>query len=102
MLVAFNEMKRLKGGIVLVEENEVVAHIPLSIGGGLSNEKVEDLIEQELALKKALHDRGYTHGDAIYTLLFLQSTHLPYVRITQRGIFDVMKKSVLFPSFMRS
>jgi adenine deaminase len=63
---------------------------------------VEDLIERELTLKKALSDRGYTHGDAIYTLLFLQSTHLPYVRITQRGIYDVMKKSVLFPSFMRS
>jgi adenine deaminase len=102
MLVAFNEMKRMKGGIVLVEENEVVVHIPLSIGGSLSNEKVEDLIEQEIALKEALSDRGFKHGDAIYTLLFLQSTHLPYVRITQRGIYDVMKKSVLFPSFMKS
>jgi len=101
MLFAFNEMKRLKGGIVLVEGGEVVARIPLSIGGGLSSERMEDIIEQELALKNALSERGYTHGDAIYTLLFLQSTHLPYVRITQRGIFDVMKKSVLFPSFMR-
>ena len=101
MLFAFNEMKRMKGGIVLVEQSQVVAHIPLTIGGGLSNERVEDLIEQELVLKNALSERGYKHGDAIYTLLFLQSTHLPYVRITQRGIFDVMKKSVLFPSFMR-
>ncbi len=102
MLTAFNEMKRRKGGIVLVEEGEVVADIPLTIGGGLSSESVEVLIEQELALKKALFERGYKYGDAIYTLLFLQSTHLPYVRITQRGIYDVMKKSVLFPSFMRS
>ncbi|MET0785418.1 MAG: adenine deaminase C-terminal domain-containing protein [Paenisporosarcina sp.] len=102
MLTAFNEMKRRKGGIVLVEEGEVIADIPLTIGGGLSSESVEVLIEQELALKKALFERGYKYGDAIYTLLFLQSTHLPYVRITQRGIYDVMKKSVLFPSFMRS
>ena len=29
---------------------------------------------------------------------FLQATHLPYVRVTQRGIFDVMKKQVLFPA----
>jgi adenine deaminase len=102
MLTAFNEMKRRKGGIVLVEHGEVVADIPLTIGGGLSSERVEVLIEQEIALKKALQERGYKYGDAIYTLLFLQSTHLPYVRITQRGIYDVMKKSVLFPSFMRS
>lgn len=102
MLFAFNEMKRMKGGIVLVEHGETVAHIPLTIGGSLSNENLEDLTLQELNLKKALKERGYIHGDAVYTLLFLQSTHLPYVRITQRGIFDVMKKSVLFPAFMRS
>ncbi|WP_019412505.1 adenine deaminase C-terminal domain-containing protein [Paenisporosarcina sp. TG20] len=102
MLFAFNEMKRLKGGIVLVEHGETIAHIPLTIGGSLSSENLDDLILQELNLKKALKERGYIHGDAVYTLLFLQSTHLPYVRITQRGIFDVMKKSVLFPAFMRS
>lgn len=102
MLVAFNEIKRRKGGIVLVEAGEVVSFIPLSIGGGLSSEDFTVLVKQEMALKDALKERGYKYGDAIYTLLFLQSTHLPYVRITQRGIYDVMKKSLLFPSFMRS
>lgn len=101
MLIAFNEMKKMKGGIVIVENGRVLESLPLSIGGGLSAEPVEVLIEQELALKKALQERGYHLGDAIYTLLFLQSTHLPYIRITQRGIFDVMKKTVLFPSVMR-
>lgn len=102
MLIAFQEMKRRNGGIVLVEDGEVVSFIPLTIGGGLSSERFEKLVEQELALKDALKKRGYKYGDAIYTLLFLQSTHLPYVRITQRGIYDVMKKTLLFPSFMRS
>ncbi|WP_429773967.1 hypothetical protein, partial [Bacillus licheniformis] len=27
--------------------------------------------------------------------------HLPYIRVTPKGIFDVMKKTVLFPSIMR-
>lgn len=101
MLIAFNEMKKMKGGIVIVENGRVLESLQLSIGGGLSAEPVEVLIEQELALKKTLQERGYHLGDAIYTLLFLQSTHLPYIRITQRGIFDVMKKTVLFPSVMR-
>ena len=43
-------------------------------------------MENEMALKAALRERGYKHGDAIYTLFFLQSTHLPYIRITQNGI----------------
>lgn len=59
------------------------------------------LTEKEKALKQALADRGYQLGDAIYTLLFLQSTHLPYIRITPKGIFDVMKNKLLLPAVMR-
>ncbi len=101
MLHAFNVMKEMNGGIVLVENGEVIESIPLPLCGGLSVEPVEHLIQQQNALANALAERGYAHGDAIYTLLFLQSTHLPYVRITQQGIYEVMKKKVLFPSLMR-
>ena len=101
MLQAFNEMKKMNGGIVIVEDEEVVCTLKLPIGGILSDKPMEVLIEEELYLKKELAARGFKHGDAIYTLLFLQATHLPYVRVTQRGIFDVMKKQVLFPAVMR-
>ncbi len=98
---AFNEMKKMGGGIVLIDDYKVLASIPLTMGGYVSKQPVEEIIEQEKALKEALKERGFHHGDAIYTLLFLQSTHLPYIRVTQRGIFDVLKKRVLFPSVMR-
>lgn len=101
MWLAFNELKRLKGGIVLAENGEIVQSLPLPYGGVMSDLPMEQLIEQEKALKKALKERGYKHGDAVYTLLFLQATHLPYVRITQKGIYDVMNKKILFPAFMR-
>lgn len=101
MLQAFQEMKKMNGGIVLVEDNRIVCSIELPIGGALSSNPMEKLMEEEVFLKKELAARGFKHGDAIYTLLFLQSTHLPYVRVTQRGIFDVMKKQVLIPAVMR-
>ena len=101
MKFAFNEMKKMNGGIVIAEDQKVIASIPLTIAGSLSAEPMETIIEKELALKKVLAERGYKHGDAIYTLLFLQATHLPYVRITPKGIYDVMNKEVLFPAYMR-
>ena len=101
MQQAFREVKKMNGGIVIVEDEQVVCSVELPIGGVLSNKPVEELIEEELVLKRELANRGFKHGDAIYTLLFLQATHLPYVRITQKGIFDVMKKQVLFPALMR-
>lgn len=101
MLNAFNEVKKMGGGMVLTENGNTVATLPLPIGGGLSAEPVEKLITQELELKKALADRGYKFSDAVYTFLFLQSTHLPYIRITQKGIYDVMKNEVVIPSTER-
>ncbi|MDS9473148.1 adenine deaminase C-terminal domain-containing protein [Sporosarcina pasteurii] len=97
MLQAFNEIKRIGGGMVLIEQGEPIVTLPLPIGGGLSNEPVEVLMEQEIMLKSALKERGYHHTDAVYTFLFLQSTHLPYVRMTPIGIYDVMKNKVLVP-----
>src|SRR5690606_11585709 len=61
MLLAFREMKRMKGGMMLVEDGEIAASIPLPIGGGLSAERMEVLIDQEVALKQALAERGYKH-----------------------------------------
>ncbi|MGX7596555.1 adenine deaminase C-terminal domain-containing protein [Planococcus plakortidis] len=101
MWKAFEEVKRLKGGIVLTEDGETVCELPLPIGGIMSDLQMEPLMEQETDLKNALKERGYEHGDAVYTLLFLMATHLPYVRITQKGIYDVMNKTILFPAFMR-
>jgi adenine deaminase len=101
MIAAFNRMKELGGGIVLTENGEVLHEIPLPLSGLLSNKEMPELIEEEKRMKTLLSDRGYRFSDPIYTLLFLQSTHLPYIRVTQKGIYDVMKKTVLFPTIMR-
>lgn len=87
--------------MVLVEEGEVLAEISLPLAGGMSDAPMEQLIQQETNLRHLLFERGYSFGDPVYTLLFLSSTHLPYIRITPRGIYDVMNKTVLFPSIMR-
>ncbi|KAE9715564.1 adenosine deaminase, partial [Escherichia coli] len=59
------------------------------------------VLQQEQTLRELLIERGYPFDCPIDTLVFFQSTHLPYIRVTPRGIFDVMKKTVLFPSIMR-
>jgi adenine deaminase len=101
MLHAFNRMKELGGGIVVVEEDNVVCELPLYLSGIMSDLPMEELMQQEKGLFTVLKDRGYSFSDPIYSLLFFSSTHLPYIRITQQGMYDVMNKTVLFPSIMR-
>jgi len=101
MFHAFNRMKELGGGIVMVENAEIVCEVPLNLNGIMSDLPVEKLIEQEKRLLLELEERGYKFSDPIYSLAFFSATHLPYIRITQRGMYDVMNKTVLFPSIMR-
>lgn len=101
MLAAFERMKELGGGIVMVEEEQVVCEIPLKLNGIMSNLPIKELMNEEKKLLVELKDRGYSFSDPVYSLLFFSATHLPYIRITQQGMYDVMNKTVLFPSIMR-
>jgi adenine deaminase len=101
MLAAFNRMKELGGGIVVCEDGAVVREIPLRLQGIMSSHPVGELMAEEKQLLEYLREKGYKFADPIYSLLFFSSTHLPYIRITQQGIYDVMKKTILFPTIMR-
>ena len=101
MLAAFNRMKELNGGIVACENGVPVKEIPLRLQGIMSSHPVNELMAEEKQLLEYLKEKGYKFADPIYSLLFFSSTHLPYIRITQQGIYDVMKKTVLFPTIMR-
>ncbi|MCM3028516.1 amidohydrolase family protein [Bacillus safensis] len=101
MMLAHKRMKEIGGGIVLTENGKILHEIPLQLSGCASAEPFETVLQQEQTLRELLIERGYPFDCPIDTLVFFQSTHLPYIRVTPRGIFDVMKKTVLFPSIMR-
>jgi len=101
ILLAWKKLKELGGGIVVVHEGEVLLEIPLKLGGLMDQGDMPKLISKEQELQKLLEEFGYPFDDPIYSILFLSSTHLPYIRITQQGVLDIMKKEVLFPSTMR-
>ncbi|MDF2904291.1 MAG: adenine deaminase [Bacillus sp. (in: firmicutes)] len=101
MFTAFNRMKEIGGGIVCCENGEIMQEIPLQLMGIMSDKKVDELIIEENQLLAYLKECGYKFADPIYSMLFFSSTHLPYIRITQQGMYDVMNKMVLFPTIMR-
>ncbi|WP_121604633.1 adenine deaminase C-terminal domain-containing protein [Virgibacillus sp. Bac332] len=100
IILAGKRIKEMGGGIVLVHQGKILLEIPLSLSGMMFDGDMKELIEKEKELKDYLQDFGYPFQDPVYSIFFLASTHLPYIRITQQGIIDVKKKEVLFPATM--
>ncbi|PGS53969.1 adenine deaminase C-terminal domain-containing protein [Bacillus sp. AFS041924] len=95
MLKAFERMKEIGGGLVLVEDNEVLHEVSLPLRGSMSELEMENLIKVEKKMIQLLKERGYKYDDPAFTLLFFSATHLPFIRLTPSGLYDVKNKKVL-------
>lgn len=101
MLLAFERMKALGGGIVLAEENQILHEIPLPLIGRMSDLDVGKLIKVEKKMIALLKDRGYAYNDPAFTLFFFSATHLPFIRLTPSGLYDVKNREVLVSPIKR-
>lgn len=95
MLLAFERMKARGGGMVIAEQNEVLFEMSLPLNGSMSLKSVPSLIEEEKRFIELLGERGYGYNDPAFTLLFFTATHLPFIRVTPRGLYDVKNAKVL-------
>ncbi|MED0982163.1 adenine deaminase C-terminal domain-containing protein [Bacillus paramycoides] len=95
MLGAFNRVKELGGGMVLTERNEVLHEISLPLLGIMSDLEMGALIHKEKMMVKLLQERGYSYNDPAFTILFFSATHLPFIRVTPIGLYDVKNREVI-------
>ncbi|HDR7642382.1 adenine deaminase C-terminal domain-containing protein [Bacillus wiedmannii] len=95
MRTAFHRVKELGGGMVIAEKNEVLHEIALPLLGIMSNLKMNKLIQEEKQLVKLLKERGYAYDDPAFTILFFSATHLPFIRVTPIGLYDVKSSKVI-------
>ena len=95
MLTAFHRVKEFGGGIVITEKNEVLHEIALPLLGIMSELKMSELIKKEKQMVKLLQERGYVYDDPAFTILFFSATHLPFIRVTPIGLYDVKSSKVV-------
>lgn len=95
MLITFHRVKELGGGMVIAEKNEVLHEIALPLLGIMSNLKMSELIQEEKQMVKLLQERGYAYDDPAFTILFFSATHLPFIRVTPIGLYDVKSGKVV-------
>ncbi len=95
MKQALQRVVALGGGLVVVERGEIVYEMPLPLAGKMTDVPMEEVIARGVAFDKLMRTKGHTHLDPIYSLLFFTATHLPYVRLTPQGIYDVKRGAII-------
>jgi adenine deaminase len=96
MVAALRRVRELGGGMVLVHEGQVLAEIPLPIGGLMSAGSLEDVATQMEAMQAVLREMNCPLEDPVFTLGFLSFSALPWIRLTPSGLLDVKTREILY------
>jgi len=99
---AVNRLLEVRGGVVLVDGDEVTWELPLPLGGIMTDAELPEAAARERELSRHLAERGYTFHEPLFTLFFLSADFLPAARLTPRGVWDVKAARVLLPSRARA
>lgn len=92
MIFAVEELKKLGGGIIVVQNGQVLSSIKLEIGGVITARKAEEVIQDLSKLHDAIDIISpEIDFNPFLTLSFLALPVIPSLKITDKGIFDVEK-----------
>ena len=89
MALAANTIREMKGGIVLVQNGQVLDSLPLPFAGLLSVRPVEEVALKFEELHKTIKDMGCRLPAPFITHSFIALPVIPELRLTDRGLFDV-------------
>ena len=90
IIFAIETLKEIGGGLIVVENDRVLASLPLAIGGILSEHDYETVKSQLSAIKAALGKLGASMAfNPFLTLSFLALPVIPQLKLTDMGLFEV-------------
>jgi len=88
MAVAVNRIFEMGGGIVLCNQGKVEAELALPVGGLMSNQRIEEIVERLNDLQTKASGLGFRFPDAALTLAVLTTAAIPFLRLSEDGLVD--------------
>lgn len=95
MTKAINKIIELQGGICCVENEEILAEVPLPVAGILSEKTVQELGKEVEILREKMSQLGYKHYNPIMSLCTLSLPVSPALKITDKGLIDVNQGKIV-------
>lgn len=91
MVIAANRVIELGGGLVVVNNSDVLAELPLPIAGLMSDISSQEVSDKLNEIKEVLKELGSKIPDLFMTLSFIQLSVIPKLKITNQGLVDAEK-----------
>src|SRR5262249_35431187 len=88
---AVSKVAEMQGGIAAADGDRIEAALELPIAGLLSNRPIEEVGAQMNELKSGAHRLGSVLEDPFMTMSFLALPVIPKLKITDRGLVDVTR-----------
>jgi adenine deaminase len=85
----------MKGGQCVVNNDAVLASLPLPIAGLMSDLPIEEVRDRIKEMTDAAHGLGCVLSDPIMTMSFLALPVIPDLKLTDRGLVYVTKFSLV-------
>lgn len=95
MQLAAKIVHDMNGGIVITQDNQVIAQLPLPYFGLLSDRAVSEVAKDMQEVEDALRMLGMQHTRPFLLLSVLGLSVSPYVKFTDRGIVDTENRRIL-------
>jgi adenine deaminase len=89
MALAANTLIESKGGIVVVDNGKVLAHLALPLGGLMSLESVETAAQGVMEIESAMARIGCSHPAFEMTLSLMGLVVLGELRLSNRGLVEM-------------
>lgn len=95
MALAAEHLREIGGGVAVYVRGKLGADVPLPIAGLMSDKRAEEVADEAKALIGAMAECGCSLNNAYMQLSLLGLTVIPELRISNRGIVDVLGQSVV-------
>lgn len=97
---AAEAVRKMEGGLAVVENGKVIESLPLPIAGLMSPLTIEEANERMLKLKEAAKTLGASDGiDPFMTLAFVSLPVIPVLRLNGKGLINVNRQEIVEVTF---
>ena len=97
MALAVNNLQKIRGGMIVINQGKTLALLPLSVAGIISKESFEKVSADFSNLNSVIVDSGCKFKKPHLIPLFLPFLALPEIRILYSGMVDVKKRIFVPP-----